>query len=110
MVLHSGFRELALFATKTARIGQQEVDGIYAGKHIETDIWDSCVFNALLANQAPWDSAKRENKQLCDGLATYVDESKAIGNGQVPQLAATAFMALMDRYRDAMKRENGGVR
>ncbi len=33
-----------------------------------------------------------------DGLAPEVDELKALGNGQVPAVAATAFRVLLERF------------
>lgn len=33
-----------------------------------------------------------------DGVAPEVDELKALGNGQVPAVAATAFRVLLERF------------
>lgn len=35
-----------------------------------------------------------------DGLAPEVDELKALGNGQVPAVAATAFLILFSRFQN----------
>lgn len=43
---------------------------------------------------AAWRAAQPGVQRMVDGLATAMDRHRAIGNGQVPRVAATAFYAL----------------
>ena len=46
-----------------------------------------------------WWSAEPDVGRVAHGVAARVDRLKAIGNGQVPAVAATAFRVLLSRFR-----------
>lgn len=45
-----------------------------------------------------WWSAEPDVGRVVHGMAARVDRLKAIGNGQVPAVAATAFRVLLERF------------
>ena len=47
-----------------------------------------------------WWSAEPDVGRVAHGVAARVDRIKAIGNGQVPAVAATAFLILFSRFQD----------
>ena len=50
----------------------------------------------MVASGAVWRQAKPSIHRVHDGMAGGVDELRAIGNGQVPQVAALAFQVLSE--------------
>ena len=51
--------------------------------------WDICtIFN------------QPEPARMADGVAARLDRNKAIGNGQVPQVAAVAWELLTERFNE----------
>lgn len=65
---------------------------------------DDCqqISNALhqrdVRGDGEWWSAEPDVGRVAHGVAARVDRLKAIGNGQVPAVAATAFRVLLERF------------
>ena len=55
-----------------------------------------------------WQDSSRVHR-MDDGVAARVDRLKAIGNGQVPLCAATAWRLLNERIAEARAKANSGV-
>lgn len=67
---------------------------------------DDCqqISNALhqrdVRGDGEWWSAEPDVGRVAHGVAARVDRLKAIGNGQVPAVAATAFRVLLGRFQE----------
>lgn len=66
---------------------------------------DNCGFTVINAphqgdvrGDGEWWSAEPDVGRVAHGVAARVDRLKAIGNGQVPAVAATAFRVLLERF------------
>ncbi len=70
-----------------SNLPQQQRGGLSCGVHTE---------NAHFGNPRWWET-EPDMGRVADGLATGVDRLKAIGNGQVPLCAATAWKLLKER-------------
>jgi len=57
-------------------------------------IWSESEFDAILANQKQEYEITSDDQRMGDGMAYGMDRFSAIGNGQVPQVAATAWKLL----------------
>ena len=57
-----------------------------------------------------WWSAEPNVGRVADGVAARVDRLKAIGNGQVPLVAATAFCLLKDKLENVKRNDQHGTR
>ena len=60
-------------------------------------IWRKSEFDALLVADKQEYEIESEDQRMGDGMADGMDRFAAIGNGQVPVVAATAFNELMER-------------
>ena len=58
------------------------------------NVWDAQEFNRILDDCPSWEDSKRGMDLLGDGLAEWVGQSEALGNGQIPIVAATAWRIL----------------
>ena len=58
---------------------------------------------------SPW-RAEPDVGRVADGVAARVDRLKAIGNGQVPLVAATAFCLLKDKLENVKRNDQHGTR
>lgn len=56
-----------------------------------------------------WWSTESGIQRMVDGVADRVDRLKAVGNAQVPLVAATAFVRLADALRERWDIRNSGV-
>jgi DNA (cytosine-5)-methyltransferase 1 len=88
---------LWLLASKTSSIRLDEMDKIQKRKRFECNVWDARKLTAILDTLEVWEGSKRGSEYLVNGMASYVDESKAVGNGQIPIVAATAWNIMIDR-------------
>ena len=61
---------------------------------------DSHAGRAETNDCGEWWSAEPDVGRVAHGVAARVDRIKAIGNGQVPAVAATAFLILFSRFQD----------
>ena len=59
-------------------------------------VWGEGAFRALLDTQKPQYAVHSEDERMADGIPDFVDRFKAIGNGQVPLVAATVFNVLTE--------------
>jgi len=64
----------------------------------QTNIARSCLNN----RSAAWWQSEPNIQRVVDGMAARVDRLKAIGNGQVPQVAATAWNVLKGRLDERL--------
>jgi DNA (cytosine-5)-methyltransferase 1 len=79
---------LASNPTKDRRI---QISNISQGIGIKGKVWDAQEFNRILDDCPSWEGSKRGMDLLGDGLAEWVGQSEALGNGQIPVVAATAW-------------------
>ena len=89
---------------------QELQQGLYSGKHkvsiSNTNLPQCCggslssgiYENNSYACDSRWWETEPNVGRVADGLAARVDRLKAIGNGQVPLCAATAWQLLIDRF------------
>ena len=59
-------------------------------------LWERDTFYELLDVEKQEYAFESEDQFILDGMASGMDELKAIGNGQVPAVAATAFIILSE--------------
>ena len=76
-----------LWPTPTARIWK-------GGGEDDSERWQESGRYAGLACRTEWWSIEPDVGRVADGVAARVDRLKAIGNGQVPRVAAEAFTLL----------------
>jgi DNA (cytosine-5)-methyltransferase 1 len=67
------------------------------------DLWQHGEFNDAVAACPAWPRGQPAAGVMADGLAPWVDEFRAIGNGQVPAVAARAWNLLSARFSEPMK-------
>jgi DNA (cytosine-5)-methyltransferase 1 len=60
----------------------------------QNKIWSESAFNALLGHEKSQFTIESEDQRMGDGMADGMDRFAAIGNGQVPLVAATAWKVL----------------
>lgn len=63
----------------------------------KVEIWSESSFSALLAFGKSRYPVISEDERMGDGMASGMEQLKAIGNGQVPVVEATAFGILHER-------------
>ena len=86
---------LACDATQKRRL---DTANALHGKALEAvELWGEGEFFALLDSEKMEFEVKSEDQRMGDGLAFGMEQFAAIGNGQVPLCAATAFKMLMKR-------------
>ena len=68
----------------------------WSGKGWATEKWEHIQFERLLQQVAQTGLPAGKHNRIHDGVAARVDRLKAIGNGQVPLCAATAWRILND--------------
>ena len=61
-------------------------------------VWSEEVFRALLDTEKLQYAVHSDDERMADGIPDFVDRFRAIGNGQVPLVAATAFNILMKGF------------
>jgi len=62
------------------------------------DVWLLRAFNSEVASCPSWPRGRPAADVLDDGLAPWVDQLRAVGNGQVPAVAALAWRTLIQRF------------
>ena len=67
------------------------------GRVVKNKIWRREKFNADVDACPPWPVSKSNTLSIPHGMATWMDELKALGNGQVPAVAAAAWRLLVKR-------------
>jgi len=67
------------------------------GEKDDSERWQESGRYARLACRTKWWEVEPNVGRVVDGMAARVDRLKAIGNGQVPRVAATAFNLLKDK-------------
>jgi len=86
---------LWILASDPAKI-RLKIDKSMEKRNIDSKrIWEREKFNALLGACESWKSGERGIDSMANGVASIVDEFAAIGNGQVPIVAATAWKTLI---------------
>lgn len=61
-------------------------------------VWSEDTFRALLDSEKLQYAVHSDDERMADGIPDFVDRFRAIGNGQVPLVAATAFMVLKGEF------------
>ena len=89
-----GRARIWIVATDTAQVRRAQIHEVQKSFSPKVNLWVPCEFNSILDNCKPWGDTKRGLDYLGDELAYWVDESAALGNGQVPEVAATAWRML----------------
>ena len=64
----------------------------------QLELWMHETFNDEVASCPAWPCGKPASDVLDDGLAPWVDQFRAVGNGQVPAVAALAWRTLIARF------------
>ncbi len=87
---------LWLLAAHPARLGRRicTTQGV---PHPRIEVWQHDTFNALVDACPPWPVDQPGAAHIPHGMATWLDELKALGNGQVPAVAAAAWCLLSAR-------------
>lgn len=62
----------------------------------QCQVWGEGAFRALLDTQKPQYAVHSDDERVADGIPDFVDRFRAIGNGQVPLVAATVFKVLTE--------------
>jgi DNA (cytosine-5)-methyltransferase 1 len=83
-------------ASDPSKNGRTQIPKISQRIGVEVNVWDAQKFNSLLDDCQSWEDSKRGMDLLGDGLASWMGESEALGNGQIPIVAATAWRVLND--------------
>jgi hypothetical protein len=65
--------------------------------NVKNHIWSVNKFNSLVNSFQVWESGKSGASALDDGVDCWAHQFEAIGNGQVPRVAAAAFHLLKHR-------------
>ena len=60
----------------------------------KSQVWSEGAFRALLDSEKLQYAVHSDDDRMADGIPDFVDRFRAIGNGQVPLVAATAFNVL----------------
>ena len=63
-------------------------------------VWSEEAFRALLDTEKLQYAVHSEDERMADGIPDFVDRFRAIGNGQVPLVAATAFNILKREFEE----------
>jgi DNA (cytosine-5)-methyltransferase 1 len=83
-------------STSSKDVGNSEISGLsscFEGQR-ERESWGASI------GSAQWWQVEPPLDRVADGMADRVDRLKAIGNGQVPLCAATAWKLLNERFAD----------
>lgn len=89
-----GRARIWIVAANTAKNRRAQIHEIQKSFSPKANLWMPCRLNTILDNCKLWGDTKRGADYLGDELAGWVDESAALGNGQVPEVAATAWRML----------------
>jgi DNA (cytosine-5)-methyltransferase 1 len=71
----------------------------YEGGYPQQEIQRRAITSAVTTSERCWWKTVPEVGRVADGVANRMDRARAIGNGQVPAVAATAFKLLSDRMK-----------
>jgi len=69
----------------------------------QLDVWLHSAFHDAVDACPPWPRGHPASNVLDDGLAPWVDQFRAVGNGQVPSVAALAWRTLYARLVNPVK-------
>jgi len=86
-----------ILCTDSTQIRRIQISQISKGISFKKHIWDAQEFNRILDNCQPWEDSKRGMDILANGVAEWMGQSEALGNGQIPIVAATAWRLLNER-------------
>ena len=64
----------------------------------KSQVWSEGAFRVLLDSEKLQYAVHSDDDRMADGIPDFVDRSRAIGNGQVPLVAATAFNILKREF------------
>jgi len=76
------------------RFNEDEIQKII---NFESNLWNSCELTPILDLCKSWKDSESAAVSLGDGLAEWVGAVQALGNGQIPIVAATAWKLLNDQ-------------
>jgi DNA (cytosine-5)-methyltransferase 1 len=83
-----------ILASNTVKNRRIQISNFSQGIGFKGNVWDAQEFNRILDDCPSWKDSKRGMDLLGDGLAEWVGQSEALGNGQIPIVAATAWRIL----------------
>ena len=83
---------------RLGRLSHPEVE--QAGYDLWSKTFGCSSFRGEKESRSRWWEVEPGLDRVADGMADRVDRLKAIGNGQVPIVAATAFTLLQQRFED----------
>jgi len=83
-----------IVASNTIKNRRIQISNFSQGIGFKGNVWDAQEFNRILDDCPSWENSKRGMDLLGDGLAGWVGQSEALGNGQIPIVAATAWRIL----------------
>lgn len=86
-----------IVASDPTKIGWDEVSKIQKSISPKGHVWVACKFNSLCDDCKVWTDTECGLAILGDGVAEWMGQSEALGNGQVPIVAATAWNILINR-------------
>lgn len=76
---------------------RRKADGIHRPCDDQSDLWPVAEFAQQVDACPVWKNGYPGIQCLADGMAAAMDKFRAVGNGQVPCVAATAFRILHER-------------
>jgi DNA (cytosine-5)-methyltransferase 1 len=85
-----------IVASDPIKNGRTQISKISQRIGFEINVWNAQKFNCLLDDCQSWEDSKRGMDLLGDGLASWMGQSEALGNGQIPIVAATAWRILSE--------------
>ena len=83
-----------IVASDPLKNGRTQISKISQRIGFEINVWNAQEFNCLLDDCQSWEDSKRGMDLLGNGLASWMGQSEALGNGQIPIVAATAWKIL----------------
>jgi DNA (cytosine-5)-methyltransferase 1 len=86
-------KRIWIVARNSSQVGQHEIN-VQKKINFEGNLWKSCELPTILDLCKSWEDSKSAAISLDDGLAEWVDSVAALGNGQIPIVAATAWKLL----------------
>lgn len=87
-------KRIWILASDTFKVGRGKIEKYSPKYPFKSNIWQRKEFNSLLDTCPIWQSPKRGFDVMVDGFPQFVDEFAALGNAQVPIVAAAAYSIL----------------
>ena len=96
--VHKRERIFILAKMADADCRRQHQNKIHKKSSYEIDVWEQCTFDKLCDDEAIRGKDYSDCHRTIDDISETMDRLKAVGNGQIPAVAAIAWKILLEGF------------